>query len=67
MATGGNAVAGGGEARRKPFSAQIPVPSKLKIHEEGLANKWKQFHRSWKIYEKASRLSEEENSYKLHG
>ena len=64
MATGGNAVAGGGEARRKPFSAQIPVPSKLKIHEEGLANKWKQFHRSWKIYEKASRLSEEENSYK---
>ena len=67
MATqNGEAVAGGGpgEQRRKPFSAQIPVPSKLKIHEDGLAMKWKQFLRSWKIYEKASRLSDEENSYK---
>ena len=64
--SGTNRVEGGGsgEPRKKAFSAQIPVPSKLKIHEEGLAMKWKQFHRSWKIYEKASRLSEEENSYK---
>ena len=58
---GGNGQNG---QRRKQFSAQIPVPAKLKIHEEGLATKWKQFLRSWKIYERASRLSEEENSYR---
>ena len=67
MAENDDSAGGGGPGqnqRKKQFSAQIPVPAKLRIHEEGVANKWKQFHRSWKIYEKASRLSEEENAYR---
>ena len=67
MAQNDDGAGGGGlgqNQRKKQFSAQIPVPAKLRIHEEGVANKWKQFHRSWKIYEKASRLSEEENAYR---
>ena len=56
--SGGNGQNG---QRRKQFSAQIPVPAKLKIHEEGLATKWKQFLCSWKICEMASRFSEDEN------
>ena len=59
----GNLAGGAEPQRRKRFTAQVPTPTKLKISEEGLATRWKQFARSWKNYEKASRLDEEEESY----
>ena len=54
----------GEETRRKRFTAHVPTPTKLKISEEGLATRWKQFARSWKNYEKASRLEEESDDYR---
>ena len=60
----GNLAEGAAPQRRKRFTAQVPTPTKLKISEEGLATRWKQFARSWKNYEKASRLDEEEESYR---
>ena len=55
-------ASGGGERRR--FTAQVPTPTKLKISEDGLAQRWKHFARSWKNYEKASRLDEEDAEYR---
>ena len=46
------------------FTAHVPTPTRLKISEDGLAQRWKQFARSWSIYERASRLKEEKTGYR---
>ena len=46
------------------FTAKVPTPTKLKIAEEGLEQRWKSFKRGWKIYEKASRLEDQDTSYR---
>ena len=46
------------------FTAKVPTPTKLKIAEEGLEQRWKSFKRGWKIYEKASRLEDQDKAYR---